>query len=375
MPAFAGMTLRENFSGSPVFVWMTSAAATRPRGDCTNLISQLVIIMIIVTGGAGFIGSNLVKSLNDRGRTDILVVDDLTDGGKFNNIVDCKILDYLDKEIFLKKINSDATFPAIDIIFHQGACSTTTEWNGKFMMENNYEYSKQLFHYCQEKFIPFIYASSAAVYGDGREGFSEKLQCEKPLNVYGYSKFQFDQYVRKYLPIVQSQVVGLRYFNVYGPREQHKGSMASVAFHLNNQLLSKGVVKLFVGSDGYADGEQRRDFIYVDDVVKINLWFMGHSHINGIFNVGTGNSQTFNAVANAVLTWHKKGKLQYIPFPEHLRQHYQSFTEADICALRSAGFKEKFKTVDEGIELYLNWLNTTQESMKNKRQITEQNVA
>lgn len=310
--------------------------------------------MIIVTGGAGFIGSNLVKGLNARGHKDILVVDDLSDGIKFKNLVDCEILDYCDQEDFLNKILRQEKFPQpIEVIFHQGACATTTEWNGRFMMKNNYEYSKTLLHYCRDNRIPFIYASSAAVYGDGKKGFRETLACENPLNVYGYSKFLFDQYVRRILPSMQSQVVGLRYFNVYGPREEHKGSMASVAWHLHQQLLQGEVVRLFEGSDGYADGEQRRDFVYVEDAVKVNYWFSQHPKISGIFNVGTGRCQPFNDVANAVINWRGRGKVQYIPFPEHLQGHYQSFTEADLTQLRKAGYAEPFKTVAEGVKAYL----------------------
>lgn len=319
--------------------------------------------MIVVTGAAGFIGSNLIKKLNEQGKEDILAVDDLTDGAKFKNIADCELLDYVDKEDFLTKIlarqyfSQSGTTP-VKAVFHQGACSDTTEWNGKFMMENNYEYSKTLLHYCLENNIPFIYASSAAVYGDGKSGFKEFRQYEQPLNVYGYSKFQFDQYVRRHAAKPRSQVVGLRYFNVYGPREQHKGAMASVAFHLNNQLLAgKQTVKLFSGTDGYGDGEQRRDFIYVDDVAKINLWFWQNPQVNGIFNVGTGRSQTFNDVARAVIDWHGAGRIQYIPFPEHLKGRYQSFTEADIQALRNVGYQEPFKTVAEGVKHYLDWMN------------------
>lgn len=316
--------------------------------------------MIVVTGAAGFIGSNLIKALNDRGNNNILAVDDLTDGAKFNNIADCELLDYLDKDEFLKQIVAKQNFPQpIKVIFHQGACSDTTEWNGKFMLQNNYEYSKILLRYCLANNITFIYASSAAVYGDGKIGFKELRHCEQPLNMYGYSKFQFDQYVRQHAAKPRfARVVGLRYFNVYGPREQHKKTMASVAFHLNNQLLAGNpTVKLFAGTDGYGDGEQRRDFVYVDDVVKVNLWFWQDTKVNGIFNVGTGRSQTFNNVANAVVDWHGSGSIQYIPFPEHLRGRYQSFTEADIQALRNAGYQEPFKTVAEGVKLYLDWLN------------------
>ncbi len=313
--------------------------------------------MIIVTGGAGFIGSNLVLALNARGYTDILGVDNLHNGVKFKNLVGCDIADYLDKETFLDKVQNGGFPPeAIQAVFHQGACSATTEWDGRYMMNNNFEYTKILFHYCQAHRIPFIYASSAAVYGTGRT-FKEELVHEAPLNVYGYSKFQFDQYLRRFLPKLQAQVVGLRYFNVYGPREAHKGSMASVAYHLNGQLLETGKLRLFQGCDGYADGEQRRDFVFVGDVVDINLWFMEHPEISGIFNAGTGKSQTFNDVANAVIVYHGKGEIEYIPFPEHLKGHYQSYTEADLSHLRAVGCEHAFKSVEQGVQSYMQWLN------------------
>jgi ADP-L-glycero-D-manno-heptose 6-epimerase len=325
--------------------------------------------MIIVTGGCGFIGSNIVKQLNNRGIEDIIVVDELTDGKKFTNIVDCEIADYLDKDELLEKIKSNS-LPKINCVFHQGACSTTTEWNGRFMMDVNYEYSKTLLHYCIDNDIQFIYASSASVYGGGQtsaEEFSEQREYEKPLNVYGYSKFLFDQYVRKILsaPDYQdkpSQIVGLRYFNVYGPREQHKNSMASVAFHLHNQLKDSGKIKLFAGIDNYDDGEQQRDFVYVDDVVDLNLWLMDNPNKSGIFNCGTGRSQTFNDIASAVLHYHKQqhqqeGSLEYIPFPDHLKGAYQSFTQADMSLIRKQGYDHTFKTVAEGVYAYLDWLD------------------
>jgi len=313
--------------------------------------------VIVVTGGAGFIGSNIVKALNDIGKTNILVVDNLKDGTKFHNISDCEIMDYMDKDDFLEKIEKNSSFEEpIEIIFHEGACSATTEWDGKFMMDVNYEYSKSLLHYCLEDKIPFIYASSASVYGDGHT-FKETREFEKPLNVYGYSKFLFDQYVRRQMPKIESQVVGLRYFNVYGPREQHKGSMASVAFHFNDQIKSGAVVKLFEGCDGYENGEQRRDFIFVGDVVNVNLWLFENPQVLGIFNLGTGRSQSFNDVANAVVAWHNKGDIEYIPFPEQLKGRYQSFTQAEMSSLINAGYSERFKTVEEGVKQYLDWLN------------------
>ncbi|MBB1485743.1 ADP-glyceromanno-heptose 6-epimerase [Oceanospirillum sediminis] len=317
--------------------------------------------MIVVTGGAGFIGSNIVKSLNEQGRTDILVVDNLSDGRKFYNISDCDIADYMDKDDFLSQVqNTPESLPDIEVIFHEGACSSTTEWDGRFMMHNNYDYSKALLHFCLGRKIPFLYASSASVYG-GSDVFKEAREFEKPLNVYGYSKWQFDQYVRSIEHTFESQVTGFRYFNVYGPREQHKGSMASVAFHFNNQLKESGVCKLFGGTDGYADGEQRRDFVFVQDLVKVKLWFWQNPDKSGIFNLGTGRCQSFNDVADAVLAWHnnsgQSGHKEYIPFPEHLKGAYQSFTEADISALREAGYDQPFATVAEGVRQYLDWLN------------------
>ncbi|MGB5339160.1 MAG: ADP-glyceromanno-heptose 6-epimerase [Gammaproteobacteria bacterium] len=316
--------------------------------------------MIIVTGGAGFIGSNIVKALNTRGREDILVVDDLRDGTKFRNLADCEIQDYLDKDDFIKQVRAGTDFGApVEVVFHEGACSKTTEWDGRYMMDNNYEYSKSLLHYCQEKGAAYLYASSASVYGGGQV-FGESREFEAPLNVYGYSKFLFDQYVRRVLPGAKNQIAGFRYFNVYGPREQHKGSMASVAYHLSQQLDAGENPRLFAGCDGYGDGEQRRDFIYVDDVVDVNLWFMDNPDKSGIVNLGTGRCQSFNDVANAVIAWHGRGAIEYIPFPEHLRGRYQSFTEADIQALRGLGYDKPFKTVEAGVPLYMDWLRSQQ---------------
>ena len=312
--------------------------------------------MIIVTGGAGFIGSNLVYGLNKIGHTDILVVDDLTDGTKFGNIVDFKIRDYWDKDQLKQFVINKNTFPQnITAIFHQGACSTTTEWDGRFMMQNNYEYSKILLHYCVEHAIPFFYASSGSVYGINSK-FTESEENESPVNIYGYSKYLFDVYVRQFAMTAQSQVVGLRYFNVYGPREAHKKSMASVVFHFNEQLLSTDVVSLFKGSAGYGNGEQRRDFIHVDDVISVNLWCMKNTAPNGIYNVGTGKSQSFNDIANAVIKWHGHGKIEYIDFPEKLENCYQSYTQADISALRNAGYDRDFIPLTKGVNEYLDWL-------------------
>ncbi|KAB7627338.1 ADP-glyceromanno-heptose 6-epimerase [Alkalilimnicola sp. S0819] len=309
--------------------------------------------MIIVTGGAGFIGSNLVHALSARGP--VAAVDDLSDGTKFRNLVGSGVADYLDHQDFLERIERDEDL-GITALLHQGACSDTTEWDGRYMMRNNYEYTKALFHYCQRRQIPFLYASSASVYGAGPV-YREDPAHEAPLNVYGYSKYLFDEYLRRHLHALRAPVVGLRYFNVYGPREQHKGGMASVAFHFNSQIRETGRLRLFEGSDGYADGEQRRDFIHVDDVVAVNLWLLDHPEVSGIFNCGTGRSSAFNDVARAVIGWHGRGEIEYIPFPDKLKGRYQSFTEADLGALRAAGYPHAFRGVEQGVREYLDWLN------------------
>ncbi|MDA8299778.1 MAG: ADP-glyceromanno-heptose 6-epimerase [Deltaproteobacteria bacterium] len=313
--------------------------------------------MIVVTGGAGFIGSNIIEELNKRGESNILVVDNLTNGKKMYNLHDLDILDYMDREDFIERIKSNYDFGKITAIFHEGACSSTTEWDGKFIMRNNFEYSKELLKWCQENEAQYIYASSASVYGLGKKGFTEKRECELPINMYAYSKFQFDQFVRSVIKSAKYQIAGFRYFNVYGPRESHKGTMSSVAYHFNNQIIATGKAKLFEGTDGYGNGEQRRDFVYVEDCAKINLWFMDNPSKSGIFNIGTGNARSFNDVANAVIKYHGKGSLEYVKFPEHLKGAYQSFTEADIAALRNIGYKENFTPVEEGVKKYLGWLN------------------
>ena len=319
----------------------------------------------IVTGAAGFIGSNLIAGLNKRGITNIIAVDDLTEGDKFRNLVGCEIADYLDKTEFLARIEDGDFDSAIDAVLHQGACSDTMEHNGQFMMENNYRYSLSLLDFCTQQDVPFLYASSAAVYGGGRV-FKESREHEAPLNVYGYSKFLFDQVVRK-LGDSSSQIAGFRYFNVYGPNEQHKGRMASVAFHHFNQYRETGKVKLFEGCDGYANGEQHRDFVFIDDVVKVNLYFLDNPHLSGIFNLGTGRAQTFNDVATATVNACRaaegkpaltlaelveQGILEYIAFPDALKGKYQSFTQADITALRQAGYTEPFADVATGVSRY-----------------------
>lgn len=329
--------------------------------------------MYIVTGGAGFIGANLVAALNQRGIKDVLVVDDLGHADKFRNLTDCDVADYLDRDDWRRLICNGGSRQRVKAVLHQGACSDTTERDGAFMMRNNFEYSKEVLHYCQRRRIPLIYASSAAVYGAGKV-FREERAHEAPLNVYGYSKFLFDQYVRRIAPKKTAPIVGLRYFNVYGDREGHKGRMASVAFHHFQQFRADGKVRLFEGCDGYAAGEQRRDFISIEDVVAVNLFFLDQPKRSGVFNVGTGRSQSFNDVALAVINTFRERKgqapmslaqaqgeklIEYVEFPADLKGKYQSFTEADISALRKAGYRRDFLTVEQGASRYVQRLIDT----------------
>ena len=324
-------------------------------------------LTLVVTGAAGFIGANLVRALNDRGHKRIIAVDDLSDGDKIANLVDCEIADYLDRDEFLSRLHDGDFDDEIGAVLHQGACSDTMERDGRYMMRNNYRYSVAILDHCQDNDIPFLYASSASVYGGGSV-FREAREHEAPLNVYGYSKFLFDQYVRRVLPDRTSQIVGFRYFNVYGPHERHKGRMASVALHFFDQYRSDGRVRLFEGSGGYGDGEQRRDFIHVDDVVAANLWFLDRPNVSGIFNLGTGRAQSFNEMAAAVVNaiegrregarrgvdeLVRSGAIQYVPMPEALAGKYQSFTEADLTALRKAGYAAPFASVEEGAARYV----------------------
>ena len=325
----------------------------------------------IVTGAAGFIGSNLVKSLNERGVNQIIAVDNLTRADKFKNLVDCEIVDYLDKHEFIERLLSGYFDGDVDAIFHEGACSDTMETDGHYMMENNFRYSLGLLDWCIDQEVQFLYASSAATYGGSSE-FREERHFESPLNVYGYSKFLFDQIVRQRLPEASSQIVGFRYFNVYGPRESHKGRMASVAFHHYNQFRADHKVKLFEGCDGYPNGEQKRDFVYVGDVAKVNLFFLDHPEKSGIFNLGTGRAQSFNELAVANVNSCRglagepkeslgglleQGFIEYIPFPDALKGKYQSFTQADLSRLRQAGYDAPFASVEEGVEQYVHWLS------------------
>jgi ADP-L-glycero-D-manno-heptose 6-epimerase len=325
----------------------------------------------IVTGAAGFIGSKLVEALNRRGITDILAVDSLKQGDKFRNLAKCEIADYMDQSELLESLEDLGG--AVEAVLHQGACSDTTESDGQFMMDTNYRYSKEILEWCQDEEIPLLYASSAAVYGDSQE-FREERRCERPLNLYAYSKYLFDQIVRQMLSARTAQVAGLRYFNVYGPNEEHKAfygtNMTSVAYQAYLQFKAQGVVKLFVGSGGYGDGEQRRDFIHVDDVVAVNMWLLERRDVSGIFNCGTGRAQTFNDVATAVINTLKgtqastrelagQGLIAYVPFPQKLVGKYQSFTQADMSRIRSAGLPGEFMTVEQGVAAYVEYLKQT----------------
>lgn len=328
---------------------------------------------IVVTGAAGFIGSNLIKGLNARGVDDIIAVDDLTEGDKFRNLADLRISDYVDADDFYELFGEGA-FGNIEAVFHEGACSDTMELDGKYMMDNNYTLSCELFHACQEQNTRLLYASSAATYG-GSDTFSESPEYEKPLNVYGYSKLLFDQRLRRELgprfEKAKTQVAGFRYFNVYGPREQHKGRMASVAFHQFNQFQAEGKVKLFGEYGGYQPGGQMRDFVFIDDVVAVNLWFLDNPDKSGIFNLGTGQAQPFNDVAISVVNTLRKAQnaepltleeaaygslIDYIDFPPALVGKYQSYTQADLSALRAAGCQHVFANVQTGVASYMQWL-------------------
>ena len=324
----------------------------------------------LVTGAAGFIGSNLVRALNAHGLRNILAVDNLSNADKFKNLVDCEIADYLDKREFLDSLQAGVFQGVLEAVLHQGACSDTMETDGRYMMDNNYRYSLALLDFCQDEEIPFLYASSASVYGGGSV-FREAREFEAPLNVYGYSKFLFDQIVRTRLADANSQIAGFRYFNVYGPNEAHKGRMASVAWHFFNQYRAEGKVKLFEGADGYANGEQRRDFVSVEDVVRVNLHFLENNDVSGIYNLGTGHAQSFNDVAVATINACRRaageaplelaqllgqGKIEYIAFPPALKGKYQSFTQADLGALRAAGYIAPFLDVNEGVGRYVDAL-------------------
>lgn len=305
--------------------------------------------MIVVTGGAGFIGSNLVHALNGRGRGDVVVVDDLTRSEKFANLVGAEVADYVDKDRFPDLLASGAGWvPKVEAVLHQGACSSTTEPDGRYLIENNYEYSKRLLDACLSLRVPFLYASSAAVYGRSDQ-FAETPANERPLNVYGFSKLMFDRHVRRTLPSAASQVAGLRYFNVYGPREGHKGEMASVVTRFDDAVRRGEAIRIFGAGEGMAAGEHRRDFVAVTDVVDVILWFLDHPDRSGVVNCGSGTATSFNEVAAAVVAARGGGEVEYVPFPDHLRGRYQPFTRADLSCLRSLGYEGRFSPIDAGV--------------------------
>ncbi|MBQ9441912.1 MAG: ADP-glyceromanno-heptose 6-epimerase [Selenomonadaceae bacterium] len=314
--------------------------------------------MIIVTGGAGFIGSNIVHELNVRGRTDILIVDNLGTGDKYKNLMGLHFIDYQHMDDFLTTFTKNDFFGLeIDAIFHEGACSDTMEYDVNYMMKTNYEYSKALLNFCINRQVPFIYASSASVYGNGKKGFREVEECENALNPYAFSKLMFDRYVRQFIDDAKSKVIGLRYFNVFGPQEQHKDKMASIFHQIYKRMKLGGkFVKLYKGTDGYADGEQQRDFVYVKDVVKVNLWCMENNLPNGIYNCGTGKAQTFNSAAQAMIDAHGSGKIEYTPFPDELRGKYQNFTQADMRKLIGAGYKTPFTPLNSAVREYYQFM-------------------
>ncbi len=317
--------------------------------------------MIIVTGGAGFIGSNLIHQLNQVGERDILLVDNFAPapnltGPKFLNLAGAEYSDYMDKREFRAALKAGYFENSkIRAILHQGACSNTLEDDGRYMMDNNFTYSKELLHFALDRKIPLVYASTAAVYG-ANTSFTEIPANERPLNIYGYSKLVFDNYVRRLIPEMKSTVVGLRYFNVYGPREQHKGRMASVIHHFTRQLKDTGTIRMFEGSGGYANGEQRRDFVFVNDLCRINMFFAcllpqgPHRHFHAVVNAGTGEARTFKAVAEALMQVHGPGKIEYIPMPGDLKNRYQHYTQADIAGLRAAGYTAPFTSLEEGVK-------------------------
>src|SRR3954471_24765902 len=318
---------------------------------------------VVVTGAAGMIGSNLVHGLNAIGIDDVIAVDDLTDGPKYRNLLGANIADYFDKTEFYARF-AKREFGRIDAVLHEGACSDTMEHDGRFMLDTNYRCSKDLLDACQAQGTRLLYASSAATYG-GSASFREEPEFERPLNVYGYSKLLFDNVVRRMLGAAKPQVVGFRYFNVYGPREQHKARMASVAFHHYHQFRETGRVRLFGEYGGYGPGEQSRDFVFVDDVVAVNLWFLEHPERSGIYNLGTGRAQPFNDVAVATVNAARAlkgeaalslaalvqgGQIAYIPSPDALVGKYQSFTEADLTLLRATGCPHAFADVATGVK-------------------------
>ena len=280
--------------------------------------------MIIVTGGAGFIGSCMVRTLNDHGKEDIVIVDNISSTDKWMNMRNKKYIKYVHKSKFLEEL---PTYENVEAIIHMGAQSSTTEKDFDYLWNNNFEYTKALWNYCAEKQISFLYASSAATYGDGEQGFDDKMDIDqlRPLNGYGYSKQLFDQWVKHQATVFPKQYVGFKFFNVYGPNEYFKGSMASMIFHGYKQIKENGKIKLFKSCNPkYADGGQLRDFVYVKDICDVMYWMLEHPEVNGLFNLGTGRAQSFKELAEA--TFHALGlepNIEYIDMPEHLEEKCQ----------------------------------------------------
>ncbi len=312
---------------------------------------------IVVTGGAGFIGSNLIEELNKNGYKNILIVDHMQGikgERKRNNLANREYADLIEADEFLSLIESEnERVKNIDVIFHLGARTDTTEKDKEFLLKNNTEYSKKLYNFSLKNNCQFIYASSAATYGDGKQGYNDKERNLQPLNYYGYSKYLFDEWVLDNQKKTR-QWVGLKFFNVYGPNEYHKDFMASVILHGFFEIEKEGKIKLFKSyKKEYPDGYQKRDFIYVKDVVKILLFFFHHERISGIFNVGTGTARTFLDLANALFrAINKKPNIQFIDMPEELKKKYQYFTQADMTSLEMVGYREKFITLEEGVSNY-----------------------
>lgn len=315
--------------------------------------------MIIVTGGAGFIGSCIVRTLNDAGEEDIIIVDDIASTDKWLNLRNKKYRSYVHKSRLLDELS---TYKEVRAIIHMGACSSTTENDFDYLWYNNFEYTKTLWNYCAEKQISFIYASSAATYGDGENGFDDNVDIDTllPLNQYGYSKHLFDLWVKHQAVSFPPQYVGLKFFNVYGPNEYYKGSMASMVFHGFNQIKKDGEIRLFKSSNTlYRDGEQLRDFVYVKDICSVIMWFLEHNRYSGIFNVGTGYPQSFRELAEATFkALNLCTNIRYIDMPSGLKEKYQYFTRAEMTKLRDIGYNKVFMDINSGIQDYvLNHLN------------------
>ena len=310
--------------------------------------------MIIVTGGAGFIGSCLVRTLNDAGIKDIIIVDNIASTEKWKNLRNKQFTTYVNKKDFLRELPS---YQNVTAILHMGACSSTTQQDFDYLWENNTEYTKSLWEYCARKQIQFIYASSAATYGDGAMGFSDETDIDKllPLNGYGYSKQRFDQWVLHHATMFPKQHVGLKFFNVYGPNEYYKGSMASMVYHGFHQLQKDGEIRLFRSCNpGYADGGQLRDFVYVKDVCRVILWFLEHPSVRGLYNVGTGQARSFRELAEAVFeALERQPNIRYIDMPDSLKETYQYYTKAEIHKLRRAGYDAPIMSLEEGVTDYV----------------------